>query len=136
MERTRNNAPAMMHAMVHKGPYVRFAWGVATDARLNHHPEPPPGRDAESWAGRRFDPGHPAAFLRIERQVLWGLPRHEAALFCIRTYFVDLCAIRANPAQRRQLLSALEDMSISMLRYKGIHESRDQLRGWLAEGMT
>jgi hypothetical protein len=66
---------------------VRFAWGLSTDTPLNHHPEPPMNILPLQWQGRNFDPNNPRLYLRIERQVIWGLPKYEAVLFVIRTYF-------------------------------------------------
>ena len=68
------SAAAYVRTMIDRGPFVRFAWGFATDERLNHHPDPPPGVAADDWRGRRFVPGETPLFLRVERQVMWGLP--------------------------------------------------------------
>jgi dimethylamine monooxygenase subunit A len=90
---------------------VRFAWGVTTDDRLNHHPEPPPDVLAEAWRGRAFDPANSRAFVRVERQTIWGFPDAGAALFTIRTYFVDVADVRQDKSQRSQLVAAIESMS-------------------------
>ncbi len=44
----------IIDAMVYKGPYVRFVWSFVTDSRLNHHPQPPPGQNQNSWKGRNL----------------------------------------------------------------------------------
>jgi hypothetical protein len=119
----------LVKAMIERGPYVRFAWGLGTDARLNHHPEPPPGIPPEDWQGRRFDPGHPRLFVRLERQVLWGFPQQEAALFTIRSYFRD-CA-QLTPEERGQLRLALLSMTPETLAYKGLTANRDPVLAWL-----
>jgi hypothetical protein len=112
---------------------VRFAWGVTWDEELNHHPHPPPGRSRPT----RFDPVHPRAFLRVERQTIVGFPQAGAALFTIRTYPVD-CAdiIRHRPAERDALAAALRTMPPASLAYKGLAESRDDLLRWLAAAAT
>src|SRR5206468_2092864 len=90
IDKVNQAARSYIEAAIGKGPYVRFVWGFATDRRLNHHPEPPPGMSPESWRGRTFDAGSPSPFLlRIERQQLWGLPAVRAAVFLIRVSFVD-----------------------------------------------
>jgi hypothetical protein len=100
---------------------VRFAWGIATDTELNHHPDNP--------RGRRFDPKQPRAYLRIERQTIWGFPDVDASLFTIRTYFEDIATL---PAERRaKVISAIESMSPAALQYKGLAASRDDLLAWL-----
>jgi len=120
----------LVRAMIERGPYVRFAWGLGTDSRLNHHPEPPPGIAPEKWQGRHFDPQHPRLFLRLERQVLWGFPQEEAALFTIRTYFRDCAHL---PTQERaQLRLALLSMTPETLIYKGLAAHRDAILEWLA----
>ncbi|MFN3167739.1 MAG: heme-dependent oxidative N-demethylase subunit alpha family protein [Phycisphaeraceae bacterium] len=94
---------------------VRFAWTITDDAALNHHPardrgapHPTPLRD------------HPAnePLLRVERQVIRGLPDHAAALFTIRTYlypFDDL-----DLPTRSALARAVSGMSAASLAYKNM----------------
>jgi dimethylamine monooxygenase subunit A len=108
---------------------VRFAWGVTWDDVLNHHPDAPPdtGRVAA------FDPGRPRAFLRVERQTIWGFPEVRAALFTIRPYLYDLAEIRRDPGRRENLSSAIKSMTAASLAYKGMAASRDALLRWLAE---
>lgn len=96
---------------------VRFAWTITTDAALNHHPLRDP---ADHAAGPTPLPDHPPGepLLRVERQVIWGFPEHQAALFTIRTYlypFADL-----GPASRVALASAVAGMSAASLRYKNM----------------
>ena len=125
------SAAAFVRLMVDRGPLVRFAWGFATDDRLNHHPEEPPGVDPDDWRGRRFDPAHPRLFLRVERQVTWGLPAASAAAFTIRVSHVDGKAIRADPVRRDLLRAALRSMSPAALAYKGLAGSVDDVVAWL-----
>ncbi len=121
----------LVRAMIERGPYVRFAWGLGTDTRLNHHPEPPPDMPTTLWQGRHFDPAHPRLFVRVERQVLWGFPQQETALFTIRTYFRD-CAQLA-PQERSQLRLAITSMAPETLAYKGLATHRDAILEWLAQ---
>jgi hypothetical protein len=108
---------------------VRFAWGVTFDDRLNHHPDKP---------RVPFDPNHPRAFLRVERQTIWGLPPHGprnergASLFTIRTYLYDLAGVRHDPAARDPLLAALLSMSPESRIYKGLEPHFDDLERWLS----
>ena len=102
----------------------RFAWGIATDDELNHHPE--------RCSGRRFDSDDPAAFLRVERQTMWGFPAVGASLFTIRTSFIDCAEIRDRSHERDALISAIGSMSRESLRYKGIDSFAADLIGWLA----
>jgi hypothetical protein len=106
---------------------VRFAWGVGTDDLLNHHPQ----RDALTSA-RSFDPRHPRAFVRVERQTIWGFPIARAALFTIRTSFID-CAVlkRSNPPMRDALIAAIESMPPASIQYKGLSSWKTSLLDWL-----
>jgi hypothetical protein len=101
---------------------VRFAWGVTFDDELNHHPNRPK---------TPFDPANPRAFLRVERQTIWGFPRVGAALFTIRTYLYDCNELRRDPATRDPLVSALRTMPPASLKYKGIAPYADALIAWL-----
>lgn len=131
IEPIARNAHKLVRTMIDKGPFVRFAWGLATDDRLNHHPDPPPGTDPAEWAGRHFDPGRPRLFLRVERQTTYGLPTIGGALFTIRTYFSDCERIRRDPGRNRALHSAIASMSPESLAYKGLTESRAAILNWL-----
>lgn len=125
---------AMVHAMIHKGPFVRFVWGFATDNRLNHHIEPPPGWDAAQWKGRNFSEALDVDcpfYLRVERQVTLGIPEVDSALFFIRVYFFDGREIRSRPEQRDRLVLQLQTMDEDFRRYKGLTDSMDALLAWL-----
>jgi len=132
VERMNRAASALVDAMIRKGPYVRFVWGFSTDLRLNHHPEPPPGADPKTWKGRTFDASAASPFLlRVERQVTWGLPEVNAAIFTIRVYYVDGNEIKANPAERALLRSGLLSMTENSRRYKGLDKCMDEVLIWL-----
>lgn len=75
MERSLKAAPAIVETFVHRGPFVRFNWGIAFDDLLDRHPEQP----VTPFDGARF-------WLRVERQTLWPLPQVGAALFAIRVH--------------------------------------------------
>ena len=126
-------AGAYVRTMIERGPFVRFAWGFGTDDRLNHHPDPPAGVSVDAWRGRRFGPGSDW-FLRVERQVTWGLPAVNAAAFTIRVSHLPGEAIRADPHRRELLRSALRSMSPAALAYKGLAGSVDAVVDWLDAG--
>ncbi|MEE2659472.1 MAG: heme-dependent oxidative N-demethylase subunit alpha family protein [Candidatus Latescibacterota bacterium] len=126
-----DRARQLVDAMVDRGPYVRFVWGITSDTRLNHHPDPAPGADPVTWHGRKFDPVERQLFIRIERQVLWGLPQVQAAIFAIRPSFRDGEIVRADPLLNAALVSALEGMSEAEAQYKGVAETRSDIIVWL-----
>ena len=101
MEAMRARYQPMLRSLLRGGTYVRFAWGLSTDMRLNHHPEAPADHDPLDWEGRAFDPAKPKLFVRTERQTLTGVPQVQAVLFTIRTYFEDVQSL--TQAQQNQL---------------------------------
>ncbi len=131
MEKINRRGDGIVNTMISCKPMVRFAWGLSTDTRLNHHPEAPMGVLPDEWEGRCFDPENPRLFLRIERQVIWGLPEVDAALFTIRTYFRDCVEIKQDPVLRSNLCSAINSMTPDSLVYKGLLESKDSILAWL-----
>lgn len=133
MAKINRRADAIVHTMINRQPMVRFAWGLSTDNRLNHHPEAPSSLLASQWQGRKFDPQHPQLYLRIERQVIWGLPEYQAALFTIRTYFKDCTLLKQDPVLRVKLCAAIESMSPESLIYKGLADSKVSILHWLNE---
>lgn len=125
------NAKQIVQTMIKKGPFVRFAWGISTDTRLNHHPEPAPGIDTEEWAGRAFNPDMPHIWVRYERQSLHGFPELEMAFFTIRTYFEDVHEIKKEDKLKDALKSALRSMTPASLEYKGLTKSLDSIIKWI-----
>lgn len=133
IEKINRRANAIVNTMIDHKPMVRFAWGLSTDTRLNHHPQAPSGMSVSQWRGRNFDPQQPRLYLRIERQVIWGLPEYEAALFTIRTYFRDCGVIKKDSVLRSKLHAAIESMTSESLDYKGLTESKASILEWLDE---
>lgn len=129
MDKINAKAHQLINSLLTKGPFERFTWGLTCDNRLNHHPSPPPRWNAETWHGRRFDPQHPALYLRIERQVTLPCPKVNAFLFMIRTYcraVKTLCR-----AEIERLLGAIQTMPPAILAYKGLAADRDRIIAWL-----
>ncbi len=133
IEAVSRTSPQMMRGAVDKGPFVRFGWGIAGDARLNRHPDPPPGIAPDVWNVPAFNAACPESpfVLRVERQVLWGLPEVRAFVFFIRVYTIPGSEVRTNEEWREQLASALRTMPEDSARYKGLEESRDALISFL-----
>jgi len=104
---------SMVAAMVERGPYVRFVWTVATDDRLDQHPDGPP---RAPW--RADGPG----FLRVERQLTVPFPAVDASLFLIRVYLYAFPSL--TPDERGVLARAVEAMPDTVARYKGLAEAR------------
>ncbi|NJL64933.1 MAG: DUF3445 domain-containing protein [Methylacidiphilales bacterium] len=133
MEKMNQRGNAIVNTMITHKPMVRFAWGLSTDTYLNHHPEAPPNTPIHQSQGRKFDINHPNLYLRIERQVIWGLPECDAAIFTIRTYFEDVAEIKKDTTKRQKLISAIKSMTPDSLTYKGLAESRNPILTWLED---
>jgi dimethylamine monooxygenase subunit A len=114
-ESVNRTAAALLHAMTHRGPYLRFVWTVSADGQLDHHPSHHvPGR----WNGN-------AGVLRVERQITVPFapgPRQPGGcLFLIRTYLYAFSTLTED--QRNIVASALEAMPESIREYKGLSQS-------------
>ncbi len=131
MEKISAKADALVRAMIYKGPYVRFAWGLAADPRLNHHPETNGGPQERDRQIALFGRAQPELWLRVERQTSWGFPSVMATLFTIRTYFTNCEEIRRCPMKSRKLLSAIESMNPDTLHYKRLFSAHTQILSWL-----
>lgn len=116
-ERVNAAAPKLIDAMVSRGPWVRFVWGLETDDALDHHPDRAPGR---AFTSKPF-------LVRVERQVLLPLPEHGASIFLIGVAFVPKETILADAALWRPLRAALEGMSPQAREYKGVAAEFDGL---------
>lgn len=129
MERINRQADALITMLMQRGPFERFTWGVTTDMRLNHHPEPPPAIAPEQWRGRRFDPKQPRLWLRIERQVTVALPEAKSFLFTIRTYLRDIKTL--NTEELHSLSNAITTMPDDVGRYKGMAGQKEEIVAYL-----
>lgn len=129
MEKTLQHYRKMLESVIHAStPFTRFAWGIATDTRLNHHPAAPPDKDIFSWQGRIHHENN-GWFIRTERQNLVGLAETNAFLFTIRTYFYRVDEL--SQQEKKLLLKALHSMSPEALQYKGLTGSMSLLEEFL-----
>ena len=134
MRNEARDAEAIVDAMINKGPFVRFAWGLCTDARLNHHPRASMNNRDTRWCDKRFDPATPSLYLRVERQTLWPFPQQRMALFTIRTYLTDCATLRQDSDRKHQLIACLDSMTEEQLQYKRLMRDKDNIVAWLRAG--
>jgi len=116
-------APQVVRAMVSKGPFVRYVWSLAPDARLDRNPR----RHADLRAAVPPE----ALWFRVERQTVMPLPELRRALFTIRVYMAPLPAVLTGAERRSTLAAAVASMDEALLAYKGIGEGKDALLAWL-----
>lgn len=113
----------IVQAMLHKGPFVRFAWGLSGDDCLDHYPDRP--------RPIAFDPASPRLFVRIERQVIHGLPDEGLVLFLIHTYHINCTTLARGGEERTRLAAAIGSMDPASLRYKGLEGCAGAIVDWL-----
>ena len=95
----------MVEAMVNHGPFERFVWTVLFEDCINLHPSRP---------RKSFDPKSPEVWVKVERQLTYGFPEHNAALFVLRQHLVPEKDIN-KPA----LAKTLSEMNEEQRKYKG-----------------
>lgn len=117
-------APALVRAMIDKGPFVRYVWGISPDGARSRHP-----RHAAAMT-----PGAPLddVFLRVERQTTLPLTRLGLAVFAIHVYVTPLPLALAAPGRRDAFLAAVRSLDPLTRRYKGVPWSDDELAAWAA----
>ena len=130
-ETHNRNSSALLQMLATRGPLQRFAWGVASDRRLNHHPQAPTDMDEAVWHGRQYDHDD-ELYLRVERQICNPILEQRALLFSIRTYFLPFNELDFH--ERHNLANAIQQMDTVTLRYKGLAHSRDAVLRRLADG--
>lgn len=114
--------------VVQKGAVERFAWGLSTDKRLNHHPHPPADIPLEQWKGRSFDPLNPELYIRLERQTLF--PFSNTLLgFTIKTTFISVFSLP--PEERISIKNCIMDMDDKLLHYKGLLKDKENILNWI-----
>ena len=117
-------APKLLDAIIARGPFARFVWGVTASKRLDHHPHAPAEHEL---------PHDPAQwFLRAERQTLHGFPAERGALFTIRAYVYPLATHLDTPGRAAALAAGVRSMTPDQLTYKGLTQSVSTLLAWLA----
>ena len=124
-EGLRRAAPALVRAMIDKGPFVRYVWGVAPDGARSRHPR----HAAAMTTSAPID----AAWLRVERQTTLPLPRLGLAVFAIHVYVTPLPLALAVPGRRAAFLAAVRSLDPLTRRYKGVPWSDDALAAWAAQ---
>ncbi|WP_407570939.1 heme-dependent oxidative N-demethylase subunit alpha family protein [Deinococcus altitudinis] len=117
------SAPKLIEAVVTRGPFARFVWGLTASGTLDHHPNLAPE------AGLPTDPA--GFFLRVERQTLHGFPAECGALFTIRAYVYPVSEHLCAPEQAAALAAGVRSMTPEQVEYKGLTQSRSALLDWL-----
>jgi Protein of unknown function (DUF3445) len=117
---------AIAHAMVSKGPFVRYVWTLTSNDSLSQHPV----IKARASALPQTVNGA-ALFFRCERQVTLPLPQWACSLFLIRVFVAPLPAVTTSAARCQLLLQSLRSMSAATLAYKGLTQLAPLAIEWL-----
>lgn len=107
-------------------PVWRANWSVNTEPELCQpfaQPEPDPPITAAD-AGER-------CWLRVERQTLRRLPRHDSVLFTIRTYQRRLAELAMLPGACAELAATIRELPEAFARYKELDVIGPALLTWL-----
>lgn len=131
MQSIQKRSKQLISALIEKGPFVRFAWGLSTDDRLDHHFESDTKSFQNSETDKLFNSRDPKLYLRVERQVITGFSDVNSFMFTIRTYIYNVAELKRNVKKRDALISALGTMSEATLKYKGLFNSKDLILEWL-----
>jgi len=129
MAAQRGNYLPMLKGLIQKPAFYRFIWDLKTSPRLNHHPLAPADILPEKWPLPPFSLAAPELYVRVERQLLYGLPACQSVLFAIRTYLykvedLDLAGLTG-------LKQALGTMRPELIAYKNLDKSRGDIQSWL-----
>lgn len=130
-DRLVSSAPNVIRAMVNKGPYVRFNFGLSFSPLLDTHPAV--NHDRRLYTpGEDFEARLPGMNLRMERQTTCGFPGQQRALFSIRIYVNPLTErIERDPSLRPRIANLLRTAIPSVSDYKGYTPYREELIAWL-----
>lgn len=129
MQKMRQHYLPMLKGLIQKPAFSRFIWDLKTRPQLNLHPQAPTGISAADWELPAFEPEAPELYVRVERQVLFGLPNCNAVLFLIRTYHYAVRELDSNGLHG--LLQAIAGMPPELLAYKKIADSAGDIQDWL-----
>jgi hypothetical protein len=121
----------VMKALLTKGPYVRFSFGLSANPALDNHPTTrPPKPPPAFWDDP--DTAIDSIYVRMERQTTYPMPDLDRGLFTIRVY-VDPVKdrIARDPSLRPRLARLVETAIPDVRAYKGITEMSPALLEWL-----
>jgi len=104
-----NNSRKLIEASISHGPFERFVWGLIYEDELNYHP---------SISRKPFDPENPFFLVKVERQIMYGIPQHKAMLFILRQHLLTETEV-----DKPDLYKALSGMTPEQKAYKNIPEA-------------
>ena len=101
------NSRKLIEAMT-SGVYERSVWGLIYEDELNYHP---------SIKRKVFDKLNPQFWVKVERQIMVGLPKHRSLLFILKQTLIP-----EKDTELELLHKALVGMTLEQKKYKSISE--------------
>ena len=125
-----------MKALLTKGPFIRFSWGLTINPGLDNHPSSPKPSAAQAWLENPSElVKH--SYLRMERQTTFPMPDLERGLFSIRVYVTPLLErLERDPSLRARLARFVASVKPEVLEYKGMAQITPGILQWLSEAQA
>ncbi len=122
-----------MKALLTKGPFIRFSWGLTINPSLDNHPHSPKPSAAQAWLENPSELVR-HSYLRMERQTTFPMPDLERGLFSIRIYVTPLLErLENDPSLRSRLARFVASVKPEVLEYKGMAQITPGILQWLSE---
>lgn len=130
-DRLVSSSPNVLRAMINKGPYLRFTFGLSFNPLLDNHPATRNNRQSFTEFDN-FDALLPRLYVRMERQTTHGFADLNRALFSIRIYVNPLLErIERDPSLRPRIANLLRTAIPDVSDYKGYTPYSEHLIAWL-----
>jgi dimethylamine monooxygenase subunit A len=122
-----------MKALLTKGPFIRFSWGLTINPSLDNNPRSPKPEPLQAWLENPSElVKH--SYLRMERQTTYPMPDLERGLFSIRVYVIPLLErLERDPSLRSRLAKFVASVKPEVLAYKGQAKITPGILQWLSE---
>jgi dimethylamine monooxygenase subunit A len=124
----------VMRALFHKGPFIRYVWGLEAEGSLSQHPELFQRKRLPDEIAADPDRLVKTLYFRTERQTTLAMPELGRCLFTIRVTLRPLLEVLTNQERKRRLALALYSMDETLLAYKNLTRLREPLLSWLEQG--
>ncbi|HZF15418.1 MAG TPA: DUF3445 domain-containing protein [Steroidobacteraceae bacterium] len=111
-------------------PVRRLNWTMTIHPRLDTSPE-----NYHQWGPDRASvtlANAGDAYLRVELQGLWRLPRSNGIVFSVRAYLISMPELVTIPKWARRMHRVLKSLHPALADYKGLTRYRETVAAWLA----
>lgn len=113
-------------------PVRRLNWTMTIKPRLDTSPEHYPEWGPEKSKVSAENAGE-LAYLRVELQTMFRLPRSNAICFSIRAYLIRLDDLATHPKWVKRFHRILRHLHPDLAEYKGLGGYRDAVLEWLSK---